>query len=289
MKMEKKTRGQRGLSQATLNLIETCLKIIEPIQPISVRGVAYKLFAAGHIDSMDDAGKVSRVLTRAREQGHIPWDWIVDGTRQMEREPQWTNVAEYSEVIKRSYRRDFWAHQSRRVIVISEKSTVAGVVRPALDEYGVPFLAVHGFDSAGNVHVLADDTLNDDREHHFLYIGDYDTSGMCMSERDLPARLKRYGGVGFSFKRIALTQADTRTLPSYPAKKTDTRYAWYVRNYGNRGWELDAMDPNDLRDRVKEQIESFIDPAAWERHQLAEAAEIETVKIIAERMKKAVA
>ena len=96
--------------------------------------------------------------------------------------------------------------------------------------------------------------------------------------------LKEYGGVGFSFKRIALTLDDTRTLPSYPAKKTDTRYGWYVRNYGDQGWELDAMDPNDLRNRVREHVEAFIDPVAWERHQLAEVAEQKTVKTIAERL-----
>ena len=38
-------------------------------------------------------------------------------------------------------------------------------------------------------------------------------------------------------------------LPSFPAtdKRKDPRYKWFVRNYGKRCWELDAMDPNDLR------------------------------------------
>jgi hypothetical protein len=32
------------------------------------------------------------------------------------------------------------------------------------------------------------------RPLHILYVGDYDPSGMCMSEVDLPKRLKKYYG-----------------------------------------------------------------------------------------------
>jgi len=76
-------RGERGRSHATLDLIETCIKIIEPCQPITVRGVCYKLFVAGLIDSMTtkNTQKVSRMLRDGREEGRIPWDWIVDESR----------------------------------------------------------------------------------------------------------------------------------------------------------------------------------------------------------------
>ena len=32
-----------------------------------------------------------------------------------------------------------------------------------------------------------------------------------------------------------------------------------MRNYGKKCWELDAMDPNDLRDRVEEAIKDEIE------------------------------
>ena len=79
-------RGQRGRSKATLDLIATCSEIIEQVQPITVRGVCYKLFVAGHIDSMavKNTQKISRMLVQAREEGLIPWEWIVDDSRRME-------------------------------------------------------------------------------------------------------------------------------------------------------------------------------------------------------------
>jgi hypothetical protein len=44
-------------------------------------------------------------------------------------------------------------------------------------------------------------------------------------------------------------ERDLADLPSFPAsdKKKDPRYGWFVENFGDRCWELDALDPNDVR------------------------------------------
>jgi hypothetical protein len=282
-----KTRGQRGRSKATVDLIATCREIIEQVQPITVRGVCYRLFVVGLIDSMavKNTQKISRLLVQAREEGTIPWEWIVDDSRRMEGdEGRFTDLREYARVIQRSYRRDLWRYQPSRVVVISEKATVAGILRPVLDAYGVPFLAAHGFNSATKVYELAQEIKGDARTHIFLYVGDYDCSGMHMSDVDLPERLQRYGADDFVLKRIALTEADIADLPDFEAKKTDPRFRWYVGLYGVRAWELDAMSPNDLRDRVRGEIEGYINPETWERHKRTEQAEQETVRTITERM-----
>ena len=147
-----------------------------------------------------------------------------------------------------AYRRDFWKQQPKRVEVWSEKGTVRGVLQPVLDNYGVGFRVMHGFGSATSVYDIAQD--HDGRLLIALYVGDYDPSGMFMSEHDLPDRLEKYGGHHVALKRVALRQADLDDLTTFPAsdKKKDPRYKWFVENYGDRCWELDAMDPNDLRD-----------------------------------------
>ncbi len=85
--------------------------------------------------------------------------------------------------------------------------------------------------------------------------------------RTCRSRLNKYGGDHVELSRIALTRKQVRDLPSFPAedKKKDPRYDWFVANYGDLCWELDAMDPNDLRDCVEEAIKELIDPVAWER------------------------
>jgi len=278
-----RTRGQRGMSKKNLDLIDTCREIIEPVQPITVRGVCYKLFTAGKIPSMavKYTQQISRLLVRAREDRTIPWAWIVDDSRRMEGGGGYANLTHYGKTVKEAYSRDFWAHQSERVIVISEKATVSGIIRPVLDEYGVPFLVNHGFASATTAYKLAKQIRTDERQHIFLYVGDYDCSGMYMSEVDLPARLEEYGAADFEFKRIALTEEDVRSddFPEpFPAKTTDRRYRWYVENYGGNAWELDAMDPNDLRNRVQQEIEGLINEEDWKQHKETEEAEQKKVE-----------
>ena len=79
--------------------------------------------------------RVYRPLRIAREQGTIPWEWIVDETRQIEQKRStWVDPAAYVRAVSRSYKRDFWAQQPRRVVVASEKGTVRGVLDPVLYE-----------------------------------------------------------------------------------------------------------------------------------------------------------
>jgi hypothetical protein len=72
-------KGGRGMARRSLDLIEAMRSIAEAAQPITGRGVGYKLFTAGLIPSMatTEMQKVYRLLRIAREQGDIPWEWIV--------------------------------------------------------------------------------------------------------------------------------------------------------------------------------------------------------------------
>jgi hypothetical protein len=111
---------------------------------------------------------------------------------------------------------------------------------------------------------------------------------MWMSERDLPERLAEYGGDHVVVKRIALTRAH-HDLPSFPAsdKKKDPRYKWFVANFGTRCWELDALDPNDLRRLVGKAIRAEIDRSAWARCAVVEKAERNSLRHVLDRWKGA--
>jgi hypothetical protein len=275
----KKMRGERGMAQASLDLIDKMYNIAEAAQPLTGRGVGYKLFTAGLIPSMATRHmkRVYRLLKEARERGVIPWDWIVDETRALERTPTWDNPEEYVRVVSRAYRRDFWLHQPHRVEVWSEKGTVRGVLAPVLDNYGVGFRVMHGFSGATPIYNIAQD--NDGRPLIAFYVGDFDPSGMYMSERDLPERLERYGGWHVDIDRVAIEASDLRGLPTFPAseKKADSRYKWFIDKFGDQCCELDAMDPNQLRERVEAAIWIVINRDAWERCAVCEKAERESL------------
>jgi hypothetical protein len=188
---ETRSKKGRGMAQRSLDLIEAMYAAAEAAQPITGRGIGYKLFTGGLIPSMarNEMQRVYRLLKEARERGDIPWEWIVDETRAIERTSTWADPEEYARAVARSYRRDFWNQQPVRCEVWSEKGTVRGVLAPVLDRYAVGFRVMHGFSSATSVYDVSQD--NDGRELIVLYVGDFDPSGMFMSEEDLPNRLEQ--------------------------------------------------------------------------------------------------
>jgi hypothetical protein len=115
-----------------------------------------------------------------------------------------------------------------------------------------------------------------------FHLGDYDPSGLFMSEQDLPARLAEYDGEHVDVCRIALTREQVSDLPSFSVtdKRADPRFNWFRDRYGGRCWELDAMDPNDLRDCVENAIRESIEPVAWSRCEVINRAEQESLKTI---------
>ena len=278
----------RGKSAKSVELVEAAHEILNVIQPASVRAVCYQLFIRKLIGSMakNETNRVSAQLRDAREQGLIPWNWIVDETREAECVSAWDDPAAYVETVKRAYRRDRWTDQPYRIEVWSEKGTVRGTLAPVLDEYGVPFRVMHGYGSATTVHEVADQSARSEKPTIALYAGDWDCSGLHMSEQDLPSRIARYGG-DIQIIRVALTreQIDTHGLPSFDANtkgptatsKGDPRFEWFVARYGRRCWELDALNPTILRDAVESAIATWLDGHAWLRAGVAEEAERESL------------
>jgi hypothetical protein len=269
----------RGVALKTIVLIDAATDILAEIQPASVRAVCYQLFNRKLISDMgkNETARVSRILTRAREDGVISWDAIIDETREVELVPSWADPERYMDVVIRSYRRNRWADQPRRLMVVSEKGTVGGTLRPIIHEYGIPFQVYHGFGSATALHDLAERSVQDNRQLTLLYVGDHDPSGRYMSDSDLPDRITRYGGNAW-IERVAVTaeQIADHDLPTFTAaeKTKDARHAWFVKEHGETCCELDALNPNVLRTMVEQAIRSHLDQDAWYRADVTEHAEI---------------
>jgi hypothetical protein len=227
---------------------------------------------------MGEMGKVYRALKIAREEETIPWEWIVDETRELELVSTWKNPSKCADGF--FYRRDLWQTQPNLVEVWSEKGTVRGVLSPVLSRLGVGFRVMHGFSSATSVWQVSNQGI-DDRPLVALYIGDWDPSGLCMSEHDLPKRIEEYDGDHIELKRIALTAEQTGRLPSFSVedKRGDPRYKWFKQNYGDRCWELDAMDPRDLRRVVENEINALINRKRWERQEDIERREKQSIEV----------
>jgi hypothetical protein len=273
----------RGQTQRIGSFIQTCFDILQAIQPASVRAVAYQLFIRHWIESMAKTctNRVSNHLVTARKDGRIPWEWVVDETREPDYPGTWDDAEQYLQAHMRLYRRDRWTTQPHRVEIWSEKNTVRGTLAPVIDQFGVIYRPMHGFTSWTCTHKAAEEWRTDPKPTTILYVGDWDPSGLYMSEVDLPHRLSFEnvcGDMDVFMHRVAILGDNARQagLPSFLAagKRTDTRYAWWrSQGYGATCWELDAMNPNDLRAVVQAAIEEYLDWDAWLRADEAEAAE----------------
>jgi hypothetical protein len=233
---------------------------------------------------------VSDILIRARERtdtdgwdsiGSIPWEWIVAEHERTERIGQWDDPADFLKRVRQAYRKDLWTLQPVRPEVWSEKGTVRGILRPIADDYGITIRIFGGWGGGTTVHDTAEEISNSRQPIVPLYVGDLDCSGAYMSDVDLPQRLRRYGATNVEIRRIAVIPEQTRGLPSFPAtaKAKDSRYHWFVQKYGRRCYELDAMDPRVLRRLVEREIQSLIEPNAWERGLRAGESEARSLKL----------
>lgn len=278
-------RARRGKGRATLAMVEAAHCILEEIQPATVRAVCYRLFTMGLIDAMTKANtdKVSRALVWAREQEIIPWEWIVDETREVEQVSSWDDPESLIRAAVSQYRKDYWRHQPNHVEVFSEKGTVRGTLKPVLDEFGVAFRVMHGYGSATAIKSIAELSTAIGKPFVALYVGDWDCSGLHMSEVDLPQRIAEYGG-DVAVARFALDRRDVEFggLPSFGAdtKRGDPRYQWFIENYGSTCWELDALSPVILRDRIRTAITALLDVDTWKRMVEVEAAERQSMSTV---------
>jgi hypothetical protein len=295
----------RGRGRRTLELIEACHEILAAIQPAGVRAVAYQLFTRGLIESMakKETNRVSRILTDAREDRLVPWEWVVDEAREVERGAGWADPSQFVRQMRTLYRRDHWALQPRVAELWAEKGTVGGTLRPVLEEFGVPFRVMHGYGSSTAVYDAVREALVGGKDVAVLYVGDCDPCGMHMTAADLPARLESYRRALLDdwdlaeeardrapvihLERLALTQADVEAgdLPSFPVetKMGDTRWRWFRYRYGRRCWELDALDPRILREQMRAAITDIIDAPLWQRSVAAEEAEAASLRTVFDR------
>jgi hypothetical protein len=87
--------------------------------------------------------------------------------------------------------------------------------------------------------------------------------------------------------RVAATRDGPRYL-QFGARRyavDETVEAISVDNYGGTCWELDAMDPRDLRNLVEQAIRGEIEWEAWRRCEVVEKAERESLQHVLDAWK----
>lgn len=262
--------------QETTELIRAALVILEEQQPMTIRQLFYAFVVRELLRNVQsDYKRVSRMMTKARNDGRCPWAWIVDRSREIYAPTVWRDPAGYAHAVRNSYRKDYWEMQPEHCEVWIEKDAAIGSISDLCDELGVTVRPFKGFNSTTKVHEAAEWLAGITKPITIFYCGDHDASGRCI-DTEGPGRVMSYGSGEFRLKRLAIHKGDIRrfNLPPQRVKDTDSRALAFREKYGDETVELDALPPVELRRRIREAIEGKMDREKWQR-----AIEIEKVEL----------
>lgn len=240
------------------------------------RQLYYQLVSRDIIPNADEIYKrICTFLTDARYAGLIDWEAIEDRGRIPVKHPEWSNIKSLIESAVYSYRLPRWLDQDYYIELYCEKQAMESVLKPVSEKYHIYFGVNKGYSSASTMYDLAQrikDKINEEKKAVILYLGDHDPSGLDMV-RDINKRILEFLMEGDDcvytadegdFKIIPLAlnmkQIEQYNPPPNPAKITDPRAKGYIENYGNKSWELDALEPKILIGITENGIKKFMDP-----------------------------
>jgi hypothetical protein len=198
-----------------------------------------------------------------RLAGDVRWEWMEDRLRVAKGWAMWDGPAQFLQSVRDNYYRNPWQEQSHYVEVWCEKDALSGVFSAALAPYRVTLNIGRGYDGWSSIKRAADRYVwreHDGIETTVLYFGDFDPSGEDMHRSLIErfATLDAYPEV----PKVALTLEDARRLPGDVTKADDTRAAAFVAKYGDLAVELDALPVGELRRRIRESVEEWMDMGA---------------------------
>jgi hypothetical protein len=269
----------KGEWRKTTDLIDAATRVLKEQHPMTIRQLFYQLVSRGTLpNNIKSYQLVSRIMTKAREDGRIDFDYIVDRSRPAYSPNVWADAGGYAEAVKRGYRKDYWSMQPNHVEILVEKDAIIGSIEPVTDELGVTIRVGRGFQSTTRIHEIADHLKRIEKPITIFYLGDHDPSGVAI-ENDLESRLREYGAT-FRIRRLAIFKKDINAfkLPPLRIKDTDSRATSFRSEYGTDCVELDALPPEELRRRLRQAIDNLIDHNLWDRAIAVEKVELASIR-----------
>jgi hypothetical protein len=284
------TKRGRSTADQVESRRNALLRIVRSQAPMTVRQAYYRATVAHLVDKTEQGyGIIKDDLKILREDGTMPFSWIVDNTRMMRKPVSYTGIEAALDRTASLYRRDMWANSDAYVEIWLEKDALSGVVYPITSRYDVPLMTARGYSSISFVYSTAQTisaAMEAGKEIYIYHFGDYDPSGQDAA-RDIEEKIRRYVAEDetldadeINFERVSVTPDQIRNwdLPTRPNKKSDTRTAKFE---GAASVELDAIEPNQLRKLVEDTILSHVDQDELRVNKVAEESEREFLRSLA--------
>jgi len=261
-----------------LNWIRVILDELKDYLPVTLRQIHYQLVSKGLMDNTtSEYTMLSKRLKYARIDGLIPWEAIEDRTRRAFLNEGWEDkdkfVATERDDFLVGYRRDLQQGQENYIEIWLEKDALAGIFERIIGPLCIPLCPTRGFSSVTFLRDLRNRILTSQKMGQrttMLYFGDFDPSGKEMLPSMQITLEDDLGLENINYDPIALIeeQIEEYDLPVKmgAAKKTDSRYKKFVKKYGPRAVELDALSPKILREIIQRTMGKYLDLSKLEQH-----------------------
>ena len=252
--------------------------------PITIRQLYYRLVAAGTIpNNINSYKRLVDRLSKWRKDRTLPMDSFIDRTRALiihdygwyDHNPRTWLSDDLDRLLNSfiTYSLNKWYKQPYRITVAVEKQALEGVFDPICQDLGVNLAVCRGYPSLSFTREIAEymGKLYEGQEEVddiILYFGDYDPSGMNIPE-SIEDNLTNVFDASFQLERIALLEDQVSEMDLIPApvKTTDSRASKFMSEHGDEVFELDAVDPKDLQEMIREAITGYMSPDAQKKRE----------------------
>lgn len=278
--MKQQFDSELRLSKANRIMLERINTILEEYRNdgyvLTLRQLYYQLVSKDIIPNNDrEYAKLSNILKKGRMAGIVDWSAIEDRVR-VPKLPYWVRDVQHAiqDTIEQ-YRINRMQGQQRNIEIWVEKDALSNVLFRVTSKYHIRLMVNRGYSSISAMYDAHRRLRSGDV---ILYFGDHDPSGKDMV-RDIRERMEEFGRE-VDVRPVALTMEQIRRFnpPPNPAKITDPRAKWYIREYGRTSWELDALPPRELIRLAEEAVEELIDLDQYNRCLDREQRDIEELR-----------
>ena len=257
-------------------------ELAERFQPASVRQLYHQAETLELVSKTENGYRqVQHDILILRQQGRIEYDWISDNTRWMRKSRSYRGIDHFLHLSIGTYRRDLWHGASAYVEIWIEKDALAGTIMGETDPFDVPLMVAKGFSSETYLHEAAMAIANKGKPAHVYAFFDHDPSGEH-SAKHIERKLREFApDAEIHFELVAVTkqQVTDWNMPTRRTKRGGNRHA---KNFEGDSCELDAIQPDRLRELVRGCIERHINRDHLEALQAAEASERTALEMFAQ-------
>ena len=257
LRLNKKNQEQLKIINGIIN------EYAEEGYTLTLRQLFYQLVSRDIVPNLTkEYAKLSGLLVKGRMAGIVDWEAIEDRIR-VPFLPYWVEDVEdaINDTISQ-YRLNRQDGQDVYIELWVEKDALSGVLKRITSKYHINLMVNRGYSSCTAMHDAYKRLKRQEsngKQTYILYLGDHDPSGLDMI-RDIRERLEEFG-VSPEVRQIGLTmeQIEKFNPPENPAKITDPRAKKYIEEFGNKSWEVDALNPKVLHQLVRKNVEKLID------------------------------